>query len=93
MTTYDPSPPSRGVPAYPGGSDVSLSGLTEIQAKEFNRLFLVSFAVFTLIAILAHIAAWSWRPWGHETSPTQARQPVAAVSTLLPSASPAPRFS
>ena len=77
---------------YRGDPEVSLSGLTEVQAQEFNRLFLISFAVFTLIAILAHIAAWSWRPWGHETSPTQARHPVAAVSTLLPTAHSATRL-
>ncbi len=92
MSSYDPSPPPLGTSVYRGGPEVTLSGLTEIQAKEFNRLFLISFAVFTLIAILAHIAAWSWRPWGHETSPTQARHPVAAVSTVAPMAPPAPKL-
>ncbi len=42
---------------------VSLSGLTETEAKEFHKLFVVSFIVFTLIAIVAHILVWSWRPW------------------------------
>ena len=41
----------------------SLSGLTEQEAKEFHRLFIVSFIVFTAIAIVAHILAWQWRPW------------------------------
>jgi hypothetical protein len=62
----------------------SLSGLTEAEASDFHRLFLMAFAVFTLIAILAHIAAWAWRPWGHQTDPSQAHTPVAAVSTLNP---------
>jgi light-harvesting complex 1 beta chain len=41
----------------------SLSGLTEDEAREFHRLFMTSFIVFTLIAIVAHFLAWQWRPW------------------------------
>ena len=42
---------------------VSLSGLTEQEAKEFHGVFMTSFVVFTLVAIVAHILAWLWRPW------------------------------
>jgi light-harvesting complex 1 beta chain len=41
----------------------SLSGLTEQEAKEFNKIFVLSFVIFTAIAIVAHILAWMWRPW------------------------------
>lgn len=41
-----------------------LSGLTEIEAREFNRLFVLSFVLFVGIAVVAHILAWLWRPWG-----------------------------
>ena len=41
----------------------SLSGLTEAEAKEFHKIFLTSFIVFTVIAIVAHILVWNWRPW------------------------------
>ena len=41
----------------------SLSGLTEHEAREFHGIFVTSFLVFTAIAIVAHILAWSWRPW------------------------------
>jgi light-harvesting complex 1 beta chain len=41
----------------------SLSGLSEQEAKEFHKIFVVSFIVFTAIAIIAHILAWQWRPW------------------------------
>jgi light-harvesting complex 1 beta chain len=41
----------------------SLSGLTESEAKEFHALFIKSFIGFTIIAIVAHILVWSWRPW------------------------------
>lgn len=41
----------------------SLSGLTETEAKEFHKIFVVSFIVFTLIAVVAHFLVWQWRPW------------------------------
>jgi light-harvesting complex 1 beta chain len=41
----------------------SLSGLTEAEAKEFHRIFMGSFLLFTVIAIVAHILVWMWRPW------------------------------
>lgn len=43
--------------------EASLSGLTANEAKEFHSLFVTSFVVFTVIAIVAHILVWSWRPW------------------------------
>jgi light-harvesting complex 1 beta chain len=44
-------------------SDTSLSGLTEAEAKEFHGIFMTSFILFTVVAIVAHILAWMWRPW------------------------------
>jgi light-harvesting complex 1 beta chain len=41
----------------------SLTGLTEAEAKEFHRIFMGSFILFTAIAIVAHILVWYWRPW------------------------------
>ncbi len=41
----------------------SLSGLTEDEAKQFHGIFMTSFIIFTVIAIVAHILAWSWKPW------------------------------
>ena len=43
--------------------DGSLSGLTEPEAKEFHKIFVTSFLVFTAIAVVAHILVWNWRPW------------------------------
>ena len=48
----------------------SLSGLTEAEAKEFHRVFMGRFILFTLIAIGAHILVWMWRPW-LPASPTE----------------------
>jgi light-harvesting complex 1 beta chain len=41
----------------------SLSGLTEREATEFHGIFMTSFIIFTVIAIIAHILVWMWRPW------------------------------
>lgn len=43
--------------------DASLSGLTAEEAQEFHGVFMTSFALFTVIAIIAHVLAWMWRPW------------------------------
>ncbi|MEO3471029.1 light-harvesting antenna LH1, beta subunit [Roseomonas sp. CAU 1739] len=41
----------------------TISGLTETEAKEFHGIFVSSFIGFTVIAIIAHILVWMWRPW------------------------------
>ena len=45
------------------GRDVSVSGMTEAEAREFHSIFVTSFIAFTAIAIVAHILVWLWRPW------------------------------
>jgi light-harvesting complex 1 beta chain len=41
----------------------SASGLSEPEAREFHRIFMTSFIVFVVVAIVAHFLAWAWRPW------------------------------
>lgn len=41
----------------------SLSGLNEREAKEFHGIFIISFIIFTVIAIVAHFLVWQWKPW------------------------------
>lgn len=41
----------------------SLSGLTPEEAQEFHKIFMTSFILFTLIAVVAHVLVWMWRPW------------------------------
>ena len=41
----------------------SLSGLTENEAREFHGIFMTSFGGFTVVAIVAHVLVWMWRPW------------------------------
>ena len=41
----------------------SLTGLSASEPQAFHKLFMVSFIIFTLIAVGAHYLVWSWRPW------------------------------
>jgi light-harvesting complex 1 beta chain len=41
----------------------SVSGLTESEAKAFHGVFMTSFIIFTVIALIAHFLVWNWRPW------------------------------
>lgn len=41
----------------------SLSGLTEGEAQEFHGFFMSSFIGFVIVAVVAHILVWMWRPW------------------------------
>ena len=70
-------------------ANATLSGLSEPEAKEFHTIFVSSFAIFTVIAIVAHILVWQWRPWlpgpqGYKTSLLDgAHVAVAHLATLL----------
>ena len=44
-------------------NDGSLSGLSEAEAREFHSVFMSSFMGFVIVAVVAHILAWLWRPW------------------------------
>ncbi|NJM91430.1 MAG: light-harvesting protein [Rhodospirillaceae bacterium] len=70
------------MPDVRGGS---LSGLTEGEAKEFHSIFMRSFIIFTVIAIIAHILAWMWRPWlpGPEGYSSLLDGTTGAVGSLL----------
>ena len=37
--------------------------LSPEEAKEFHKLFITGFLIFTLVAIVAHFLVWNWRPW------------------------------
>jgi light-harvesting complex 1 beta chain len=63
-------------------ADKSLSGLTEEEAKEFHGIFVTSFIIFLVIAIVAHILAWNWRPWAQPSASLDSV--VTALSSVLP---------
>jgi light-harvesting complex 1 beta chain len=37
--------------------------LTDAEAKEVHKLFVASTAFFVLVAVVAHVLVWEWRPW------------------------------
>lgn len=65
----------------------SLSGLNEQEAKEFHSIFMTSFILFTVVAIVAHILVWTWRPWlpgpGGYTSLNDGLTTVASLLSTL----------
>ena len=41
----------------------SLSGLSAGEAREFHSIFMTGFIGFAVVAFIAHVLAWMWRPW------------------------------
>jgi light-harvesting complex 1 beta chain len=65
--------------------DKSLSGLGEDEAKEFHSIFVVSFIAFTVIALIAHLLVWNWRPWGWASAQlNDATLAIAQAAQSLP---------
>ena len=69
-------------------SDKTLSGLSDSEAREFHRIFMTSFIIFTVVAIIAHFLAWQWRPWlppvkGYSSMIDGATTTFASVITYL----------
>lgn len=49
--------------AYRDEKTGTFSGLTSDEAKEFHELFMKGFIGFTIVAVIAHVLVWLWRPW------------------------------
>jgi light-harvesting complex 1 beta chain len=43
-----------------GGSN---SGLTEAEAQEFHKHYISGLIMFVVIAVVAHILTYVWKPW------------------------------
>ena len=56
--------------------------MTENEAKEFHKLFMMSFIIFTVVAIIAHFLVWQWRPWLGEAKAMAQLNPAVATSTV-----------
>ena len=63
--------------------DVSSSGLSEAEAKEFHKVFMTSFLVFVGVAVFAHILAWIWRPWLPGPGGYASLEPTATAHAVL----------
>ena len=66
----------------------SLSGLTDTEAKEFHTLFVSTFFIFVLLALVAHFLAWQWRPWlpGADGYTSSLVEGVKAIASYIPHA-------
>lgn len=60
--------------------------LTPEEAKDFHKLFMISFLIFTLVAVIAHFLVWQWRPW----LPGPNGYPAATMSTATSASAAAP---
>lgn len=38
-------------------------GMTDDEARRFHRSFMLGFAGWFAVAVVAHFLLWSWRPW------------------------------
>jgi light-harvesting complex 1 beta chain len=37
--------------------------LTADEAKEFHKIFIQNFMGFTVVAVIAHVLVYMWKPW------------------------------
>ncbi|WP_375279497.1 light-harvesting antenna LH1, beta subunit [Pseudooctadecabacter sp.] len=44
-------------------SDLSFTGLTDEQAQELHAVYMSGFALFTVVAVVAHILTYIKLPW------------------------------
>lgn len=44
-------------------SDLSFTGLTDQQAQELHSVYMSGLVLFTVVAVVAHMAVYVWRPW------------------------------
>lgn len=42
---------------------VGPQGITEEEAKEFHNLYMQYTTLYVIVAVVAHILVWMWRPW------------------------------
>ncbi|MES2783719.1 MAG: light-harvesting antenna LH1, beta subunit [Pseudomonadota bacterium] len=62
--------------------------LTPEEAKEFHKIFVSSFIGFTIVAIIAHVLVWMWRPWlpsinGYAMLNDAVQVATAAITTII----------
>ena len=42
---------------------MSTSGLTPDEAREFHDYYTKGLVSFVIVAVIAHLLTWIWRPW------------------------------
>lgn len=64
------------------------TGLSEEVAQEFHALFVKSTMMYVIVAVVAHILVWIWRPWfpgvgGYETSLLETGSDLALLASAF----------
>ena len=64
----------------------SWTGLTDQEAEEFHKYYLQGTTIFVLVAVVAHLLVWMWRPWipGPEGYAQVMDNATSVASTVLP---------
>jgi len=44
-------------------TDLSFTGLTDEQAQELHSVYMSGLTLFSIVAIVAHLAVFIWKPW------------------------------
>jgi len=44
-------------------TNLSFTGLTDEQAQELHSVYMSGLTLFSIVAIVAHLATYIWRPW------------------------------
>jgi light-harvesting complex 1 beta chain len=44
-------------------TNLSFTGLTDEQAQELHSVYMSGLWLFAIVAIVAHLAVFIWRPW------------------------------
>ena len=44
-------------------SNLSFTGLTDDQAQELHSVYMSGLILFSVVAVVAHLAVFIWRPW------------------------------
>jgi light-harvesting complex 1 beta chain len=44
-------------------TDLSFTGLTDEQAQELHSVYMSGLILFTIVAVVAHLAVFIWKPW------------------------------
>jgi light-harvesting complex 1 beta chain len=64
-------------------SGLYLGNVSDAEAKEFHNAFMSGFYIWLLVAIVAHVLVWMWKPWLTVEGKRAALETITTISTLL----------
>lgn len=64
-------------------SGLYLGNVSDAEAKEFHNAFMSGFYIWLLVAIVAHILVWMWKPWLTVDAKRASLESLVTLSNLL----------